>query len=60
MVRSLLARRAAGQKGIWREDVLIAHVDQVLPVFACAQPEFTPRMLDRMSEQMRQLGLPET
>jgi ribosome biogenesis GTPase len=45
--RTKLARRAAGQKGIWSEDVLIANLDQVLLIFACANPEFTPRMLDR-------------
>lgn len=42
-----LARRAAGSRGVWKEDVLIANLDQVVLVFACAQPEFTPRMLDR-------------
>jgi ribosome biogenesis GTPase len=45
--RTKLARRAAGTKGIWSEDVLIANLDQVLLVFACASPEFHPRMLDR-------------
>jgi ribosome biogenesis GTPase len=45
--RTKLARRAAGTKGIWSEDVLIANLDQVMLIFACANPEFTPRMLDR-------------
>jgi len=45
--RTKLARRAAGAKGIWSEDVLIANLDQVLLVFACASPDFHPRMLDR-------------
>jgi ribosome biogenesis GTPase len=45
--RTKLARRAAGTRGIWSEDVLIANLDQVLLVFACASPEFHPRMLDR-------------
>ena len=45
--RTKLARRAAGTKGIWSEDVLIANLDQVLLVFACASPDFQPRMLDR-------------
>ncbi len=45
--RSRLARRAAGPRGAYKEDVIVANVDQVLLVFACAQPEFTPRMLDR-------------
>lgn len=45
--RTKLARRAAGSKGQWKEDVLVANVDQVVLVFACANPEFHPRMLDR-------------
>jgi len=45
--RTKLARRAAGSKGIWSEDVIVANVDQVLLVFACAHPDFHPRMLDR-------------
>ncbi|GAB4434748.1 MAG: ribosome small subunit-dependent GTPase A [Chloroflexi bacterium OHK40] len=45
--RSKLARRAAGNRGAYKEDVLVANVDQVLLVFACAAPAFTPRMLDR-------------
>jgi ribosome biogenesis GTPase len=45
--RTKLARRAAGTRGIWSEDVLIANLDQVLLVFACTSPEFHPRMLDR-------------
>jgi ribosome biogenesis GTPase len=45
--RTKLARRAAGTKGIWSEDVLIANLDQVLLVFACASPDFHPRLLDR-------------
>ena len=45
--RTKLARRAASTKGIWKEDVIAANIDQVLLVFACAQPDFSPRMLDR-------------
>jgi ribosome biogenesis GTPase len=45
--RTRLARRAAGSRGAYKEDVLVANVDQVLLVFACAAPAFTPRMLDR-------------
>jgi ribosome biogenesis GTPase / thiamine phosphate phosphatase len=45
--RSKLARRAAGTKGVWKEDVLVANLDQALLVFACAHPDFHPRMLDR-------------
>lgn len=42
-----LARRAAFTKGIWKEDVIVANVDQVFLVAACAQPALSPRMLDR-------------
>jgi ribosome biogenesis GTPase / thiamine phosphate phosphatase len=45
--RTKLARRAASTKGIWKEDVIAANIDQVLLVFSCAQPDFSPRMLDR-------------
>lgn len=45
--RTKLARRAPGSRGVWKEDVLVANVDQVLLVFACAHPDFHPRMLDR-------------
>jgi ribosome biogenesis GTPase / thiamine phosphate phosphatase len=42
-----LARRASGSRGAWKEDVIVANVDQVLLVFACTAPELKPRMLDR-------------
>jgi len=45
--RTKLARRAPGTRGVWREDVLVANVNQVLLVFACARPDLSPRMLDR-------------
>jgi ribosome biogenesis GTPase len=45
--RSKLARRAAGSRGAGKEDVLVANLDQVLLVFSCAAPAFSPRMLDR-------------
>ncbi len=45
--RSKLARRAAGSKGIWKEDVQVANLDQVLTVFAAANPTPHFRMLDR-------------
>lgn len=45
--RSKLARRAAGSKGVWKEDVLVANLDQVVAVFAVANPEPHLRMLDR-------------
>jgi ribosome biogenesis GTPase / thiamine phosphate phosphatase len=45
--RSQLARQSAGKRGAYKADVLVANVDQVLLVFACAAPAFAPRMLDR-------------
>lgn len=42
-----LARRAVGSKGIWKEDIIVANVDQVMLVMACSHPDFSPRMLDR-------------
>lgn len=45
--RSKLARRAAGSKGAWKEDVIVANLDQVLAVFAVARPDPHLRMLDR-------------
>src|SRR5215813_11622495 len=38
--RTKLARRAAGTRGAWTEDVMIANLDQVLLIFACANPDF--------------------
>lgn len=43
--RSRLARRAPGTE--FRERVVVANVDQVVIVFAAAEPEPHPRMLDR-------------
>ena len=43
--RSTLARRNPG--GRWGERVIAANVDQVVVVFAAAQPDPHPRMLDR-------------
>ena len=45
--RTRLARRSPFTRGLWKEDVIAANIDQVLLVFACAGPEFSPRMLDR-------------
>jgi ribosome biogenesis GTPase / thiamine phosphate phosphatase len=45
--RSKLARRASGNRGAYKEDVIAANVDQVLIVCACAKPDFHARMLDR-------------
>jgi ribosome biogenesis GTPase len=45
--RSQFSRRQPGPRGEWKEDVLVANVDQVLVVFACANPAPHVRMLDR-------------
>lgn len=44
---STFSRRAAGPRGAWREQVLAANIDQVLVVFAAAEPAANPRALDR-------------
>ena len=44
---SVFSRRAAGPKGTWREQVLAANIDQVLVVFAVAEPPPHTRALDR-------------
>src|SRR4029453_5821421 len=43
--RSKLARRAAGTKGVWKEDVLVANLDQAVLVLCCTNPHSTPRTL---------------
>jgi ribosome biogenesis GTPase / thiamine phosphate phosphatase len=45
--RSKFSRRQAGPRGTWREDVIVANADQVVVVFACADPEPHLRMVDR-------------
>ena len=45
--RSRFSRRQPGPRGTWKEDMLVANVDQVLVVFACADPMPHVRMLDR-------------
>jgi ribosome biogenesis GTPase len=45
--RSRFSRRQPGPRGSWKEDMLVANVDQVLVVFACADPMPHLRMLDR-------------
>jgi len=44
---SALSRRAPGPKGIWAQDVIVANIDQLVPVFAVRKPEPRLRMLDR-------------
>jgi ribosome biogenesis GTPase len=57
--RSKLARRAAGAKGVWKEDVLVANLDQIVAVFAVANPEPHLRMLDRylVNAELSELGV---
>jgi ribosome biogenesis GTPase len=45
--RSKFSRRQPGPRGSWREDLLVANVDQVLVVFACADPPPHLRLVDR-------------
>ncbi len=45
--RSRFSRQHAGPAGQWKEDILIANLDQVCVVFACANPPLNPRLLDR-------------
>lgn len=45
--RSKFSRRQAGPRGTWREDVIVANADQVVVVFACADPDPHLRMVDR-------------
>jgi len=44
---SKLSRRQPGGRGSWREDLIVANIDQVLVVFACAEPMPHLRMVDR-------------
>lgn len=45
--RSVFSRRHPGPGGRWREDVLVANLDQLLIVFAFHDPPMHARMLDR-------------
>jgi ribosome biogenesis GTPase len=45
--RSRFSRRQPGNRGAWKEDLLVANLDQLVVVFACADPVPHPRMLDR-------------
>ncbi len=44
---SKFSRRQPGPRGTWREDVLVANLDQVLIVFSCVDPPPNPRLIDR-------------
>jgi ribosome biogenesis GTPase len=45
--RSRFSRRQPGPRGSWKEDMIVANLDQVLVVFACADPMPHLRMVDR-------------
>jgi ribosome biogenesis GTPase len=45
--RSRFSRRQPGNRGAWKEDLLVANLDQLLVVFACADPVPHSRMIDR-------------
>jgi len=45
--RSRFSRRQPGPRGAWKEDMIVANLDQVLVVFACAEPMPNLRMIDR-------------
>lgn len=45
--RSRFSRRQPGGRGAWKEDLMVANLDQLVVVFACADPVPHPRMLDR-------------
>jgi ribosome biogenesis GTPase / thiamine phosphate phosphatase len=44
---TVLARRAPGPRGVWMQDVVVANIDQMVPVFAVQHPPPQMRMLDR-------------
>jgi ribosome biogenesis GTPase len=41
------SRRQPGPRGQWREDVMVANPDLVVPVFAVDRPPPNPRLIDR-------------
>jgi ribosome biogenesis GTPase len=45
--RTKFSRRQPGPRGAWMEDLVVANVDQVMVVFACADPMPHLRMVDR-------------
>lgn len=45
--KSRFSRRQPGPRGQWKEDILIANLDQVCLVFSVADPPMNPRLLDR-------------
>jgi ribosome biogenesis GTPase len=45
--KTRFSRRQPGPRGSWKEDMIVANLDQVLVVFACADPMPHLRMVDR-------------
>ena len=45
--RTRFSRRQPGPRGTWKEDMIVANLDQVAVVFACADPMPHLRMVDR-------------
>ncbi|MGH2462649.1 MAG: ribosome small subunit-dependent GTPase A [Candidatus Limnocylindria bacterium] len=45
--RSRFSRRQPGSRGAWKEDLMVANLDQLVVAFACADPIPHVRMLDR-------------
>ena len=45
--RTRFSRRQPGPRGVWKEDMIVANLDQILVVFACADPAPHLRMVDR-------------
>lgn len=45
--RSRFSRRQPGPRGAWREDVMVANPDLVVPVFSVDRPPPNPRLIDR-------------
>lgn len=45
--RKRFSRRQPGPRGTWREDVMVANPDLVVPVFSCDMPPPNPRLIDR-------------
>jgi ribosome biogenesis GTPase len=58
--RNRFARRQPGKRGAYKEDVLVANLDRILVVFACAHPPMNPRVLDRFLVVAELDGIPAT
>ena len=55
--RTVFSRRHPGRGGRFKEDVLVANLDQLIVVFAFRDPPFHPRMLDRFLVIAEQNGI---